>query len=196
MNLPATPADFELVSQAQNGDREAFGLLYTRHKDWVYGYALHRVGEPEIATDLVQDIFIKAFQALPRFEPERNFGAWLNGITQHTVIDYLRRRYQRKEKFPMLVEIFGEADGYQAQEEIIYTREAVKQILTALSQDYRAVISLRLLEGRSTGETAVCLYGKDNQDTRRRVTVSLYKAMQAARQIAALKNRPASQGEI
>ena len=195
MNLPTTPADCELVSQAQNGDREAFGLLYTRHKDWVYGYALRRVGEPEIATDLVQDIFIKAFQALPRFEPERNFGAWLNGITQHTVVDYLRRHYQHKEKFPMLVEIFGEADGYQAQEEIIYSREAVEQILAELSQDYRAVITLRLLEGRSTGETAACLYGTDSQDTRRRVTVSLYKAMQAARQIATTQNMPANQGE-
>ncbi len=180
------PTDAECVKEAQAGSLEAFGLLYTRHKDWVYGYALSRVRENEIAVDLVQDVFTRALEGLARFRPDQNFGAWLNGITRHVVADYLRRDYQRKEKLPAMLEKLNPGErgaAYREVEANFYTGQELADILAELHSDQRALIRLRLIEGRSNGETALSLYGQDNDETRRKVTVGLYKALQAARQI-------------
>jgi RNA polymerase sigma-70 factor (ECF subfamily) len=179
--------DTELVEMAQAGDFEAFAELYLRHKDWVYRYSISRVGNAEVATDLVQDIFTRALESLERVQPGSSFGAWINGITRHVVIDYLRRDQRRKEKIPQLneakinSEILSDPVSF---EETLYTKQLMEQILAALNAEERTLINMRLIEGRFTNEVATILYGQDNQENRRKVTVGLYRAMQAARQVA------------
>jgi RNA polymerase sigma-70 factor (ECF subfamily) len=180
------PDDHEIVAKAQAGDIEAVGTLYERHSDWVYRYALRRVGDPEVARDLLQDTFLKALESLPRFKLGHNFGAWLNGITKHVVADYLRRYYRWKEKLPDLVEKFVGYDStitYCYIDEAIDAKQAVDQILTELNPNHQAVIKMRVMEGMSRGEVALSLYGEDTEENRRKVTIALYKAMQAAKKV-------------
>ncbi len=174
-------SDYELAIRAQGGEAESFGLLYTRYKDWVYGYVLRHVPNSEIAVDLVQDIFLKALEGLARLEPGSNFGAWLNGITRHVVMDYLRGYYRRKADTEALTE---NSATLPQLEEAIFSRQELEQILLNLSLSYQTIIRLRIIEGRSNEEVARKLYGEDSEENRHKVSVSLYRAIQAARAVA------------
>jgi len=180
------PEDHELVAKYEAGDTEAFGTLYERHIDWVYKYAFSRIGDPEVASDLAQETFLRVLESLPRFRPGSNFGAWLNGITQHVVADHLRRNYQWEGKLPDLVGKFIGYDStmtYRHDDEAIHVKQTVDQILAELNPNYQAVIKMRVIEGMSRGEVALSLYGENTEEYRRKVTIALSKAMQAAKKI-------------
>src|SRR5215208_601753 len=87
----ATP-DEDLVGWAQQGQREAFGLLYDRHFGSVYGYCYRRLGEREAAQDATADTFRKALTALPSYRPQA-FRSWLFAIARHVVADAARQRH-------------------------------------------------------------------------------------------------------
>ncbi len=85
--------EIELVRQAQRGDQEAFGHLMRLHISAVYAFACRFMPAREDVDDVVQDVFLKAFQSLPRFDPgRRRLKSWLLRITANTCIDILRRR--------------------------------------------------------------------------------------------------------
>ena len=60
-------SDAELVVQACRGDTEAFALLVERHQDYVYNAAVHMVGSADLAEDIAQEVFLKAFRGLRSF---------------------------------------------------------------------------------------------------------------------------------
>jgi RNA polymerase sigma-70 factor (ECF subfamily) len=177
--------DRELVARAQEGDVEAVGVLYEHHYEWVYRYALRRVSDPEIAEELVQETFLRALESLPRFRSDSSFGAWLNGITKHVVADCLRSRYQWKSRLPDLVEKLMDCESVpdcQGIDAAITAKQIADRILSRLNPNYQAVIKMRIMKGMSRGETALELYGKDTDENRRKVTVTLYHAMKAAKE--------------
>jgi RNA polymerase sigma-70 factor (ECF subfamily) len=176
--------DHELVARAQEGEVEAVGILYERHSEWVYRYALKRVSDPEIAKELVQETFLRVLESLPRFRSGHSFGAWLNGIAVHVVADCLRSRYQWRDKLPDLVEKLMDYDlapGYEHIDAAITAKQIADRILSRLNPNYRSIIRMRIMQGMSRGETALELYGEDTDENRRKVSVTLYDAMKAAR---------------
>src|SRR5579859_4526059 len=78
----AAPDDAALVRAARAGDRFAFGQLYQRYGGMVHGVLLARV-RPEVADDLVQEVFIKAMTELRHLRDEASFGAWLAAIARN-----------------------------------------------------------------------------------------------------------------
>ncbi len=80
------------VIQARNGDDDAFTLLVEAYQKPVYNLCYRMLGEPEAAEDAAQDTFLKAYQNLSRYDPERSFATWLLSIAAHHCIDKLRRK--------------------------------------------------------------------------------------------------------
>ena len=94
--LSSQPVDADvagLVADARRGNEAAFTELYRRYADRVYRFCLFRVRQPADAKDLMQQTFLRAIEALPRYE-ERGlpFGAWLFRIARNVVIDHERAR--------------------------------------------------------------------------------------------------------
>jgi RNA polymerase sigma-70 factor (ECF subfamily) len=82
-----------LVERAKAGDRAALGALYDRLADRVYRFAFFRVGRRADAEDLVQRIFLKMIESLPRYQSRGiPFEAWFFRLARNTVIDHLRAR--------------------------------------------------------------------------------------------------------
>jgi len=87
----------EIVKLAQQGDKEAFSVLVRKYQNKVFGLAINIVHNHETADDLAQEIFIKAYQALPRFRYQSEFGTWLYQIAINHIRDYLRRHKKEKD---------------------------------------------------------------------------------------------------
>jgi RNA polymerase sigma-70 factor (ECF subfamily) len=81
-----------LVERCQAGDREAFDELYLRYQRRLYRFCMQRVGQAHDAEDVVQESFVRAWRALPRFAGERRFYPWLTVIAGNLCVDTLRRR--------------------------------------------------------------------------------------------------------
>ncbi len=186
-----------LTTQAQAGDVAAFGKLYEHFSSIIYRYVVGRVGDHETAKNLMQDAFLRAFELLPQTQLSAGFGAWLTGIAKHIVADHFRSHYQWKNKLPKVAEQFIEFDSpLSSIDEVIDTQQAVEQVLSELGADYRAIIQMRFFEGMSTGQVALRLYGSGTDENRRRVTLSLYRAMQSARQVAQRIREPIRQATM
>ena len=78
-------SDIELVQDVKNGDRKSFSELVRRHQDRVYRYLLRMLGSHDDALELAQDAFVKAWQALPQWQPEAQFRTWLLRIANSRV---------------------------------------------------------------------------------------------------------------
>jgi RNA polymerase sigma-70 factor (ECF subfamily) len=79
---PQDPQD--LVSRARDGDRDAFGELVRIHQHEVYTLAVRLVRDREMASDVAQDAFIRAWRAMPKFRGDAKFSTWLHRITVNT----------------------------------------------------------------------------------------------------------------
>ena len=84
--------DLEKVRDAQAGDREAFDYLVERHKDIVYAVAYRFAKDPDLALDLSQNAFIRAYRGIKSFRGKSSFSTWLYRITMNTCIDYTRKK--------------------------------------------------------------------------------------------------------
>ena len=84
--------DFRLVGLAQKGDMRAYDGLVIRHQGRIYAMIRNMVKNDADAWDLPQDVFVKAWQALPRFEARARFTTWLFRIAHNVVYDWARKR--------------------------------------------------------------------------------------------------------
>ena len=84
--------DEQLVAAALRGDRDAFGDLVGRYEGRLVNYLYRLVRSSEDAHDLAQEVFLKVYQALDRFDPQYRFSTWLFRVAQNAAIDVLRKR--------------------------------------------------------------------------------------------------------
>jgi RNA polymerase sigma factor (sigma-70 family) len=100
-----------LVEAARTGDPEAFGALFDHYHAPVYRYVVSRVGRPSDAEDLAQLVFVKALEALPRYEARGvPFGGWLFRLARNVVIDHVRTRREHA-PLDLIVERSSGRDG-------------------------------------------------------------------------------------
>src|SRR5918994_2735177 len=94
MTLDETAIE-RLVGEARAGDAWAFGLLFDHFHLPIYRYIASRVQRPSDAEDLTQLVFVKALEALPRYQSRGiPFGGWLFRLARNTVIDHARTRHE------------------------------------------------------------------------------------------------------
>lgn len=84
--------DFRLVALAQKGDMSAYDALVTRHRGRIFAMIRNMIHQEADAWDLSQEVFIKAWRALPKFEAKARFSTWLYRIAHNVVYDWTRKR--------------------------------------------------------------------------------------------------------
>ncbi|MEZ5174720.1 MAG: RNA polymerase sigma factor [Acidimicrobiia bacterium] len=83
---------YDLVDRARQGDRDAFGELVRRHQHEVYTLAVRLVRDRDLAEDVAQDAFVRAWRAIPGFRGDAKFTTWLHRITVNTAWTHRTRR--------------------------------------------------------------------------------------------------------
>ncbi|MFO7675466.1 MAG: sigma-70 family RNA polymerase sigma factor [bacterium] len=164
---PALPVtDDELVRRAQAGRVEAFEELVRRYERKVYNIVYRMLGNPEDASEALQDTFLRAYRFLGKFEFKSQFFTWLYRIATNVSLTKLRRR-----KSPVVMSIdqpVGESEDMtfeipddQFSPELLFRRREMQRRLQEavdeLPEDYRTVVVLRDLEGLSNEEVSKVL---------------------------------------
>ncbi len=90
------PPDDELVLKSQQGDVRAFDELVERYHGRIYGLTYNMTSNREDAEDLTQEVFVKAFEALPRFKGKSSFYTWLYRIAVNKTINYRKKRNRKR----------------------------------------------------------------------------------------------------
>jgi len=153
-----TRTEAELVALAQKGDREAFGALVRRHQDRIYRHLLNLTGSREDALELAQDVFIKAWQALPSWRPDAQFHTWVYRIASNAAMDVLRRR--KVVQFVALEDDYDAPSQQPGPEAQLHARQQLRGLDAALARlpaDQRDIVLLREVEGLGYEELAATL---------------------------------------
>jgi len=160
--------DIKLVERAQDGDRDAFKELVERYQRKVYSICYGVLKDPEASMDVSQEVFIKVYRYLGKFNRESSFYTWLYRITVNMCIDHIRKnsKVQRVEYDDRLSHSGGEAEGDEhispsplgIHPDKVYGRKELRQkmleALETLNEKHRTILVLREVEGLSYEEIA------------------------------------------
>jgi RNA polymerase sigma-70 factor (ECF subfamily) len=158
--------DFRLVALAQKGDMQAYDVLVTRHRGKIFAMIRNMIHQEADAWDLSQEVFIKAWHALPRFEAKARFSTWIYRIAHNVVYDWTRKRkFESAGEFND--EIFereaihssatttpsgGESPDHSLSQSEL--RVKIEMALQKLSPEHREVVVLKDVQGLSYKEIA------------------------------------------
>ena len=157
--VPVTYAqDLELVRRLLARDRKAIAEFVAIHGDALYGYVRLRLApRTDRADDVVQDVFLAAWQRIGSYRGDSPLRAWLLGIARHKIEDLYRERLREPDPLPE-DEGPGEApvdEGFLDEEiDRKRLRERAAAILSTLPEAYSTVLLWRYWEHRSTSEMA------------------------------------------
>jgi RNA polymerase sigma-70 factor, ECF subfamily len=163
---PGLADDRELVRRAQGSDKEAFEELVRRHQHRVFAVAGGILRQREDVEDIAQQVFVKAYFSLKRFDQRAAFSTWLYKITVNECWDLLRKRKVR----PLIYESdlsedqarqFGAPDERKAREpdisEKLEARQRVERLLEGLDERDKTMLVLKEVEGFAVEEIAQIL---------------------------------------
>jgi RNA polymerase sigma-70 factor (ECF subfamily) len=156
-------SDKKLVKRVQRGDKGAFDLLVLKYQHKIVNLVMRYVRDPELALDITQEAFIKAYRALPRFRGDSAFYTCMYRIAVNTAKNHLAAQRRR----PMSVELdLQDPEQYDLHAKLKETdtpeaitlsnelKDTVERAIAALPEDLRTAIVLRELEGMSYEEIA------------------------------------------
>lgn len=162
----------DLIEQCKANNRKAQMELYEKYCDGMYCVVMRFLRNSDDAEDVLQESFIKAFAKINQYKGEVTFGAWLKKIVVNKCIDFLKAK--RNEHVPLeeyLIPVI-EDDDWQIQSAI--TIEEVRAAINELSDKYKYVLMLYLIEGYDHSEIAQIL---DIPETTSRTQMSRGKCM-------------------
>jgi RNA polymerase sigma-70 factor (ECF subfamily) len=156
-------SDEEVVRRVLAGDQAAYAILVERHQRRIVGFVRRIVRDHETALDVAQETFVKAWQALARYDSHWKFSTWLYSIASNAAIDHLRSRKMRLTSLDQPIEMgdsemtrelaspdHGPGELAQAAQMARYLEDAIAQ----LPAEYRKLLLLRHPGGKSYEEIA------------------------------------------
>jgi len=151
--------DLLIVSQIISGQKDLFRLLVRRHEKAVYGMGLSFFRNQEDASDFVQEVFLKVYRNLPKYEGRSRFSTWLYKVAYNTAVNESGRR---KEYYSLAEENAAQTGSFEWSddnpERVLIrnsAREAVRKAILELPEKYRVCVDLFFFYDRSYQEIEV-----------------------------------------
>lgn len=152
--------DLAAVERASAGDTSAFEALVRKYQGWVFTLAYRMLGDRAEAEDMAQEIFLKAYRSLPKFERKSSFSTWLYTIATNHCLNRLesRRRRPRLQEMirstraegnpdPVEDRVADPAPGADQVLEQADLRRLIQEQLLRLTPEHRAILVLRDIQG-------------------------------------------------
>ena len=149
----------ELVKASIKGDKEAFGVIVESYRKMVARTVKGMLGDSVFADDIGQEVFIKLYYSLPEFRGDSKLSTYINKIAINLTLNELKKRkrtfsfFSQKGDEEMYALDFAGSEEAERNE----ASEIVNKALMALAPGFRIVVTMRMLQGYSTKETAEIL---------------------------------------
>jgi len=152
--------DQELVKRVQKGDKRAFDQLFVRYQGKIFGLVTRYVRDRQEVEDVVQEAFIKAYRALPRFRGDSQFYTWLYRIAINTAKNHLVARARRPPGADIDVD---DAESYEPMRQVENPEnelardelsKVIHKAIADLPDDLRSAVTLREFDGMSYEQIA------------------------------------------
>jgi RNA polymerase sigma-70 factor (ECF subfamily) len=157
-----TPDD-QLAARCRTGDIGAFAQLYAQYERLVFRYAYHVLGNRDDADDMLQETFVRAYQAIGGFRGQAGLHTWLLKICANLIRNHRRQELRRREislegqpEYALRADL---GEGPQAVMERAQDTELLRLALQSLPPNQRELIALREYEGLSYQEISQVLGG-------------------------------------
>lgn len=146
----------DLIEQCKANNRRAQVQLYEKYCDGMFCVVMRFLRNNDDAEDVLQESFIKAFQKMNQYKGEVTFGAWLKKIVVNKCIDFLKAK--RNVHLPLEENLIPIVEDDNWQIEVGITIEEVRSVIEQLSENYRYVLMLFLIEGYDHSEISQILH--------------------------------------
>lgn len=151
------PSDAELVALSREGDTAAYSELVRRYQKKIYGLIYNMTSHREDAEDLVQDVFVKAYASLKRFQGSSSFYTWIYRIAVNRTINFLKKRSRTAamslddmdagiERDPAYVDLSARESPVR-DASVSELQEKLNRALMTLSEKHRTVVVLHDIQG-------------------------------------------------
>ena len=176
--------DSQLIAQYINGDKKSLEVLIKKYLNPIYGFVYKNVGDKPAAEDITQEVFIKVWKNIKKFDQKRDFKPWIFQIAKNTSIDYLRKkktipfsRFENEKGQNVLLENI--APESQNIVELLNNKRVVQLALETLSAEDKNIINLRHTDGMSFKEISETLEKSINtvKSRYRRIIANLKKVV-------------------
>ncbi|HEY5471390.1 MAG TPA: RNA polymerase sigma factor [Bacteroidales bacterium] len=153
------PEETDLVTASLNGDKKAFGEIVTKYQKMVARTVKGMLGDSVFADDIGQEVFIKLYYSLSEFRGEAKLSTYIQKIAVNLTLNEIKRR----KRFFSMFSQKGNNEMYefevadQDNEERKEASELVNKALQAMDPKFRIILTMRMLQGYSTKETAEML---------------------------------------
>ena len=149
-------SDEELIALVQKGEVDAFAYVLERYQGKIYSYIMRLMNHRDEAHDITQDVFLKAYKHLHRFDTERKFSSWIYRIAHNESVNWLKKKTRVKmESIEVRMEIGRELSSNEDIHEELERKqdqEMVREAISALPGKYQEVMDLRYLQQHSYHE--------------------------------------------
>jgi RNA polymerase sigma-70 factor (ECF subfamily) len=145
--------DPDILRKAQRGDERAFAVIMRTYEKPIYNYIFRTVGDRALAEDLTQEVFVRVFNALPKFSLRCKFTTWLFQVTKNRVLDELRAR-ERRPQTVLSIEDAPHLEVVDAPAERQETIDALWRAVGELNPDLKMALLLRDISGMPYNEIA------------------------------------------
>ncbi len=151
-------ASEDLIARARRGDADAFQLLYEQHHRFILRFLYALVGEINLAEELTQETFVRAFTSIGNMRNEAQISTWLGGIAKNVASNSFRLR--RRENYSREIENFpfraAKGSNLLPDAELLNLElhDVIRDALNELSEDKRLVFVLKILQHKSYEEIA------------------------------------------
>lgn len=152
----------DIVKKLKTGDTEAWNMLVESFSKKVYNLALNFAGNKDDAADMTQEIFLKIYNNIDKFEEERNFSSWLMKLSKNYCIDFWRKNKSSRQNVELDENLYTNSVHHQAltpedsliqKNDITYLRQKLQQ----LPPDLRSLIIMRDIQDYSYQEISESL---------------------------------------
>lgn len=148
-------SDNEIIRRYLKGDEEALEVLIKRYLKPIYSFVNKNIGDAEAAEDLTQEVFVKTWKNLKRFQQSRSFKSWIFTIARNTSIDFLRKK--KTVPISLVEESLIDKSDFVKDIEQKNTWANFKAALENLSPGYQTVVLLKQESGLTFQEMAKSL---------------------------------------
>jgi len=161
MNRQSPVSDEALIKAIKKGDRNAAAWLYNRHVDRVHRICYRIVLDSSQVQDCVQEVWLKVFRNIDRFQCSKSFAAWLNSVSANMAIDYYRKWIKHRnridsDKIHARAVATDENPGDRKLDGALI-EQRIREALGKISVNQRTAFILRYFEEMPVGEIAEIL---------------------------------------